>query len=80
MKIITRKDAKAKGMKTYFTGKACKFDHVSKRRTVNGECVACERIRKAKKVVAKVVEVKKMIRKVVFGPGGCIVSDTMIAV
>lgn len=81
MKIITRKEAKAKGLKTYFTGIACKHDHIAKRRTVNCECVACEKARKTKTVVT---EVKKMIRMVVFSPysrRGCpeIVVDKMIA-
>lgn len=40
MKIITRQEAIAKGLKTYFTGKPCKNNHVCERR-VSGECYQC---------------------------------------
>lgn len=39
--IVTRKEAKALGLKFYFTGKSCKRGHVSKRRTCDGCCVKC---------------------------------------
>lgn len=41
--IISRSDAKAKGLSRYFTGKACKHGHISFRRTVNGTCIECLR-------------------------------------
>jgi hypothetical protein len=41
MEIITRAEAKAKGLKRYFTGKPCKRGHVSERR-VGGNCVDCD--------------------------------------
>ena len=41
--IITRTEAKAQGLKTYFTAKACKNGHVSTRKTSNGECSECAR-------------------------------------
>lgn len=41
MNIITKKDAKASGLKHYFTGKPCKRGHVSKRRVGNGTCFQC---------------------------------------
>src|SRR5574343_1001774 len=37
----TRKAALTKGATQYFTGKPCKHGHVSARRTVTGECIAC---------------------------------------
>tara|TARA_R100000687_G_C6400655_1_gene141701 strand:+ start:468 stop:800 length:333 start_codon:yes stop_codon:yes gene_type:complete len=40
MEIISRKDAKAKGLKRYFTGKPCKHGHVAER-YVCGPCVDC---------------------------------------
>lgn len=41
--IITHKDAKAQGLKLYFTGKSCKRGHVCERRVSNCYCVECER-------------------------------------
>ncbi len=39
--ITTREEAKAKGLKHYFTGKPCKHGHVSRRFTSNGICTSC---------------------------------------
>jgi len=41
-KIITRAEAKAKGLPNYFTGKPCKNGHIAPRRTVNSGCCACQ--------------------------------------
>jgi len=38
--IISRADAKARDLKFYFTGRACKRGHVAKRH-LNGTCVEC---------------------------------------
>ena len=43
MEIITRKEAKAKGLKHYFTGKPCIRGHLEKRPTSSSTCVACNR-------------------------------------
>jgi hypothetical protein len=43
MDIISRKEAKEKGLTRYFTGKPCKYGHISERLTSDGVCVACER-------------------------------------
>ena len=43
MQIISRAEAKAKGLKRYFTGKPCKHGHVAPRRVFNATCVECER-------------------------------------
>lgn len=40
---ISRKEAKAFGLKKYFTGLACGRGHVSERCTRNGDCVDCAR-------------------------------------
>jgi len=40
--LISRKDAKHKGLKRYFTGKACKYGHVDERHTSNANCVICD--------------------------------------
>ena len=39
--IISRKDASARGLKRYFTGKSCKRGHVAERCTNNANCVEC---------------------------------------
>jgi hypothetical protein len=43
MKIILRKDAINKKLKTYFTGKPCKHGHISERNTIDGSCKECIR-------------------------------------
>jgi hypothetical protein len=43
MQIISRAEAKAKGLKRYFTGKPCKHGHVAERVVFNATCVDCER-------------------------------------
>ena len=45
MQIITRPEAKEKGLSHYYTGKPCKHGHVSNRRTDNGDCLVCARER-----------------------------------
>ena len=39
--IVLRKDALARGLKFYFTGKACKYGHVAERYSGNGGCLPC---------------------------------------
>ena len=41
MQIITRQEAKEKGLTHYYTGKPCKYGHVADRRTDNGDCLVC---------------------------------------
>lgn len=43
--IISRDEAKAKGLKRYFNGKPCKHGHVAEN-YVRGECVVCSDIRR----------------------------------
>ena len=40
VKIITRKEAKALGLSRYFTGKSCKYGHISEK-FLTGNCVQC---------------------------------------
>ena len=40
---IERAEAKAKGLRFYFTGKPCKHGHVAEREVLNATCVECER-------------------------------------
>lgn len=42
MQIITRKEAKEKGLKRYFTGKPCKHGHVAERVTSQAVCLECK--------------------------------------
>lgn len=45
MELISRQEAKAQGLKRYFTGEPCKYGHVSEQRVSNRCCCACERAR-----------------------------------
>ena len=45
MKIVLRPQAKALGLKYYFTGKPCKYGHISERLLGNGSCYQCELLR-----------------------------------
>jgi hypothetical protein len=38
---MTRKEAKAAGLKFYETGRSCAQGHIDKRRTSSGQCVKC---------------------------------------
>lgn len=46
--IVTRKDAKADGLKRYFTGKPCKHGHVDYRYVVDYACFECARQKTAR--------------------------------
>ena len=41
IKIISRDEAKAQGLKRYFTGKPCKYGHVVERYATSKGCVEC---------------------------------------
>ena len=41
MEIITRAEAKAQGLKRFYTGKPCKHDHEGERYVCNNRCVEC---------------------------------------
>lgn len=47
--IISRKDARAQGLKRYFTGEPCKSGHVSERAVSNGNCLECFRAKQAER-------------------------------
>jgi hypothetical protein len=44
MQIITRQEAKEKGLSRYFTGKPCKHGHMSERTVCNSGCVECKNV------------------------------------
>lgn len=39
--VVTRTDARAAGVKRFFTGKACRNEHLSERFVSTGQCAAC---------------------------------------
>lgn len=41
MKIITRKEAKQKGLKRYFTDKPCKYGHIAEKWVTGSTCLEC---------------------------------------
>ncbi len=45
MEIISRKTAVEQGLKNYFTGKFCKYKHISERIVANSACNECHRLR-----------------------------------
>ncbi len=42
--VISRRDAKARGLKRYFTGRECSCGHIAERRVSNKKCVICSHI------------------------------------
>lgn len=46
MKLISRKEAKERGVQYYFTGVECKRGHFSKRRVDSGQCYECAKERR----------------------------------
>ena len=46
MEIISREEARAKGLKRYFTGEPCVHGHVCERYVSSDACVECERARR----------------------------------
>jgi len=44
--IVTRENARAAGLKRFFTGKPCKFGHACQRYTGDSKCVECHRLNK----------------------------------
>lgn len=43
MEQVTRSEAKARGLKRYFTGGHCMRGHLAERITSNGKCIECDR-------------------------------------
>jgi hypothetical protein len=52
MKIVSRKEAAAKNLKHYFSGRPCPAGHISKRFVSSGTCFTCakEQVRKQRSV------------------------------
>ena len=60
MDIISKQDAKNKGIKKYFTGDPCNYGHISER-YVSGQCVECVVLRSIKRRTEKPEQVKAAI-------------------
>lgn len=46
MEIVTRKEAIERGLKRYFTGKPCKYGHISEKVTSSATCCECQSLKK----------------------------------
>jgi len=57
--IISRKEAKEKGLAEYFTGKICKRGHVSLRKTANAFCKECRKQDDKRRYQENKAELKK---------------------
>lgn len=63
--IITRSEAKNRGLKHYFTGKSCKRGHVDKRWTCSSKCFSCHyEDNPVKGFYGKSIDHKKALAKV----------------
>jgi hypothetical protein len=51
--IVTRPEAKKRGLRRYFTGLSCKRGHYSDRRMSNGVCLQCPQVRSKPEVIKK---------------------------
>lgn len=69
--IVTRSEAKARGLTTFFTGRPCQKGHIDERRTASGCCVTCGnaatraryRADPAKHIAAVIASSKKHIER-----------------
>lgn len=61
--IVTREDAKAAGLKRYFTGVPCPSGHVAFRTTINGSCFECTRLAKAQEYAADPAPARRRARE-----------------
>ena len=56
---MLRREAKSKGLPRYFTGKPCKYGHISEKKTCNGTCIECAKERDEQNPVYKLEYNKK---------------------
>lgn len=65
MELITRKQAKAKGLKRYFTGVPCKHGHISDRHVSTAACRECARLKSHKKQreIPEYFQERKLLKK-----------------
>ena len=62
MDIVTRKEAKERGLAWYFTGKPCPHGHVAERWASTSRCVVCDR-KYREATVEKIRERKRKYRE-----------------
>ena len=62
MKIISCKEAKAKGLNKYFTGIPCKQGHKSERYTNNYNCIDCIKLSYVKYETPKLMKAKRKVK------------------
>lgn len=69
--VISRPEAKARGLKHYYTGAPCKHGHVAERMTSNGVCLACSPsiARRARANESRAVAAERRKRWRVANPG-----------
>ena len=58
MELITKAEAKDKGLVRYFTGKPCKYGHISER-DIRGKCLSCAKLSADKRRVEKNKQAKE---------------------
>ena len=63
MEIIRAREAFEKGLKRYFTGIPCKYNHIAQRMISNGCCVECLKIRNEKNKKKTYERVKEWRKK-----------------
>ena len=65
MEIISRAEAKARGLTTFFTGEPCIHGHVDQRSVLKGiECAECRRIRQRKSSAEKIMGIDGKLKRV----------------
>jgi hypothetical protein len=63
MRVVSRKEAKEKGLLRYFTGVPCKAGHVAERTTSSCICLECQATRRANNLAAERVYQNKWYHK-----------------
>ena len=63
MQIITRQEAKEKGLSRYFTGEPCPFSHVCERYVTGYKCVQCTREQRKRAYHANIEKERAIGRK-----------------
>ena len=62
MDIISRSDALKQGLSQFYTGKSCRYGHVSPRSVFGHNCIECRRIALARRYQVHKTEIQKQTR------------------
>jgi hypothetical protein len=73
-RIISRAEAKALGLKSFFTGKPCKHGHVAERYVSSRGCVECDRARALEWRVAN----REMASRLAITSSGCVAPASVL--